>query len=372
MIDPRVLTLAEVLCRHSLKLQPGESVLLEASEVPDEALAAIVRVLGDAGVLPVVAIRPPLVQRQLLLGASEALMTLTGAIERQRMDAVDAYIGIRGALNISETADVPADRMRLYTKHVYKPVHLESRIKRGRWVVLRWPNSSMAQLAGMSTEAFGDFFFDVCTLDYSRLAAALQPLRELLEQTDQVRLTGPGTDLTFSVAGLPKIVCAGEYNLPDGELFTAPVRDSVNGEIQFNAPTIYHGTSFDHVRLVFREGRVVEATGSHPERLNAILDTDEGARYTGEFAIGVHPLIRRPMRDILFDEKIAGSIHLTPGNAYDEADNGNRSEIHWDLVLLQTPEYGGGRMELDDITVREDGRFVLPELQGLNPEALVG
>lgn len=372
MIDPRVRLLADVLCHHSLRLKPGESVLLEAFDVPDEVVAAMVDVLCGAGVYPLVALRSAVVQHKLLQHAGEGLMSLTGAVDSHRMGAVDAYIGLRGALNITENADIPAERMRLYTHHVYRPVHLELRVPRGRWVVLRWPNSSMAQLAGMSTEAFEDFYFSVCCFDYAKLEAAMKPLVSLLEATDEVRLTGPGTDLSFSVLGIPKILCAGEYNIPDGEVFTAPVRESINGTIRFNAPAVYHGVNFDDIELTFRDGRVEQATSSNTARLNEILDTDEGARYTGEFAIGVHPRITEPMRDALFDEKIAGSIHLTPGNAYDEADNGNRSEVHWDMVLLQDAAHGGGEMWFDGRLVRRDGIFVVPELAGLNPERLLG
>ncbi|MCC7495270.1 MAG: aminopeptidase [Fimbriimonadaceae bacterium] len=371
MVDPRVNRLADILVQHSLRLQPGESVLLEATDADDAVVAAMVARIGAAGAVPYVAQRSQAVQRQLLLLGSEPLMRLTGAIEVDRMSRVDAYIGLRAGWNISELSDVPAEAMRLYTEHVAKPVHFDLRVPRGRWVVLRWPTPSMAQLAGVSTAAFTDFFFEVCTVDYARLTTAMQPLVDRLQRTDQVRLVGPGTDLRFSVRDIPAILCGGEYNIPDGEVFTAPVRDSVEGTIAFNAPTIYHGVGFDNITLTFRAGQIVEATGSDTARLNEILDTDPGARYVGEFAIGVNPLITRPMRDILFDEKIAGSIHFTPGNAYDEADNGNRSQVHWDLVLLQDPAHGGGAIYFDGELVRRDGLFVVPDLTPLNPNQLL-
>ena len=371
MTDPRVARLGDVLVHHSLKLQAGESVLIEAFDLPPEAVALIAERVLAAGATPIVALRSQVVQRQLLAGATEAAMALTGDIDRYRMAAVDAYIGLRGTHNISEMADVPADRMALYTRLVQKPVHFELRVPRGRWVVLRWPTASMAQLAQMSSQAFTDFYFDVCTLDYARLSAAMEPLVALMQRTDRVRLTAPGTDLRFSIKDIPAIACGGDCNIPDGEVFTAPVRDSVEGEITFNAPTIYHGVAFDGVRLRFEAGKVVEATASNTARANEILDTDEGARYVGEFAIGLNPLITRPMRDILFDEKIAGSLHFTPGQAYEEADNGNRSEAHWDLVLLQDAVHGGGEIWFDGVLVRRDGVFVLPELEGLNPERLL-
>jgi aminopeptidase len=230
----------------------------------------------------------------------------------------------------------------------------------------------MAQLAQMSTAAFEDFYFRVCTMDYGRMARAMAPLKELMEATDRVRLVAEGTDLAFSIAGIPAVPCDGKLNIPDGEVFTAPVRDSVEGTIQFNAPTIYDGVTHETVRLEFAGGKVVGATSSETDHLNRVLDTDEGARYVGEFAIGFNPHITRPMKDILFDEKIAGSIHFTPGNAYDEAFNGNRSQVHWDLVLRMDPAVGGGEVWFDDRLIRKDGRFVVPELEDLNPERLVG
>ena len=230
----------------------------------------------------------------------------------------------------------------------------------------------MAQLAGMSTEQFEDFYFKVCTLDYAKMAEAEKPLKDRMERSDRVRIVGPSdTNLEFSVKGIPAIQCDGDRNIPDGEVFTAPVRDSVNGVIHFNAGTVYQGKSFDDVRLVFENGKIIDATSSDTKSLNEILDTDEGARYIGEFSLGFNPHIHKVLRDILFDEKIAGSLHFTPGRAYEEADNGNRSKIHWDLVLIQTPEFGGGEIYFDDELIRKDGRFVPDYLQGLNPENLV-
>lgn len=237
-------------------------------------------------------------------------------------------------------------------------------------VYLRYPTPSMAQLANKSTEAFEQYYFDVCTMDYAKMAKAMQPLKELMERTDRVKIIGPGTELTFSIRGIPAIPCPGEYNIPDGEVFTAPVRDSVNGVITFNTPSPYQGFTFEQVRLEFVDGKIVHATANDTERLNKILDTDEGARYIGEFALGVHPVIREPMQDILFDEKIDGSFHFTPGRCYDEASNGNISNIHWDMVMIQRPEYGDGEIWFDDQLIRKDGRFLLPELAPLNPENL--
>ena len=272
--------------------------------------------------------------------------------------------------NASELADVPPDRMELYQRLVVQPVHFEHRINHTKWVVLRYPNPSMAQLANMSTEQFEDFYFRVCTLDYARMAEAIEPLRRRMERTDRVHITGPGTDLRFSIRGIPAVPCTGLRNLPDGECYTAPLRESVEGTIAYNTSSLYLGTHFEGIRFTFEGGRIVGAEGSPQARLDQVLDRDPGARFVGEFSLGFHPWITRPIGDTLFDEKIAGSLHFTPGQAYQLADNGNRSQVHWDLVLIQTPEHGGGDIRFDGELVRKDGRFVVPDLVGLNPEHL--
>ncbi len=372
MIDPRVAKLADVLVGHSTRVKPGEKVLVEAYDIPDEAVEAIVKRIAEAGGLPFVTLKHNRVLRGLFNSATEEQMELTAAFERARMEKMDVYIGVRGSNNISEHSDVPDDKMKLYRSIWWHKVHSEVRVKKTRWVVLRWPTASMAQQAGMSTEAFEDFYFDVCTFDYGRMAAAMAPLKARMDRADRVRITGPGTELTFSIKGIPTIPCTGGSNIPDGECFTAPVRKSVNGVLSYNTPTIYSGTVFEGITLTFKDGKIVEATaaGGNTDKLNQILDSDEGARYIGEFSFGFNPYVLQPMKDILFDEKIAGSFHFTPGEAYEDADNGNRSSVHWDMVMIQRPEFGGGEIFFDDELIRKDGLFVPEDLQPLNPEQL--
>jgi aminopeptidase len=369
MRDPRLDKLADILVNYSTRVQPGENVLIYAiGEVP-ELVKSVVRHVYDAGANPYVQLIDPRIQRELLLGIKEEQLAVMREADVAFMKKMDCYIGIRSGDNINEYADVPSDKMKLYASLLQRPV-LNVRVPETKWVILRYPNASMAQLANMSTEAFEDFYFKVCTLDYSKMAKAMDNLVALMEKTDQVRITGPGTDLRFSIKGIPAVKCAGEFNIPDGEVFTAPVKDSVNGVITYNTPSPYQGFTFDNIRLVFQDGKIVEATANDTERINHIFDTDEGARYVGEFAIGVNPYIQNPMKDILFDEKIDGSFHFTPGQSYDEAPNGNKSSIHWDLVCIQRPEWGGGEIYFDDRLIRKDGRFVVPELECLNPENL--
>ena len=370
MPDPRYTKLAETLIHYSCELKPGEKVLIEAIDTPAAFTQELVRVAHESGVVPNVLLKSNEVLRRLLLGATEEQLDLMASSEETYMRGVDAYIGVRGAPNVSELSDVPQDRQKMYERFIWKRVHMEIRVPDTRWVVLRWPSASMAQLAERSTEDFKDFYFRVCTMDYEKMSQALQPLKDLMNRTDRVRIAGPGTDLRFSIAGIPAVECDGKRNIPDGEVFTAPVKDSIEGTIQYNTPTIYQGVSHEDVFFRFEDGKIVEATSNDPAHLNEVLDADEGSRYIGEFSLGFHPHILEPMKDILFDEKIAGSMHLTPGNAYDTAFNGNRSQIHWDLVLIQRPEYGGGEIWFDDVLVRKDGLFVLPELEGLNPDRL--
>jgi len=369
MFDPRYDQLAEVLTGFSTRLQSGEKVLIDAFDAPPEIIVSLIRKVREKGGIPLANLQSNIVNRELLRGAEESQYQLISEYEMVRMKGVSAYIAVRGTHNVTEHSDVPPERMKLAMK-LLKPV-LDQRVNKTKWVVLRWPTPSMAQMAGMSTEAFEEFFFRVCTLNYSKMEAAMKPLAALLNNTDRVRIVGQGTDLNFSIRGIPTVSCSGKHNIPDGEVFTCPVRDSVQGQIQFNAPTIYQGSAFDSIKFVFKNGRIVDATGNNPTRINEILDTDEGARFIGEFALGFNPHILEPMRDILFDEKIAGSFHFTPGQAYEEADNGNRSQVHWDLVCIQRPEYGGGEIYFDNKLVRKDGKFVLEDLKALNPENLV-
>ena len=370
MHDPRFDRLADVIIKHSTRLQPGETVLVEAFDIPQEMVIALLRRIRGAGGIPFVSVKQNRIMRELVRTGDSDCMAKIGECEAYRMERVQAYIGLRGSYNITELSDVPGDAMRLYEDKWLKPVHFDIRVPKTKWVVLRWPTPSMAQQAKMSTEGFESFYFDVCTLDYGKMEDATAPLIALMEKTDEVHITGPDTDLHFSIEGIQAVPCSGRRNIPDGECFTAPVRNSVEGIIRFNVPTIFRGISFTDIRLTFEKGKIIEAEGSDSGKLNEILDSDEGARYIGEFALGFNPYITFPMLDILFDEKIAGSFHFTPGKSYGEADNGNRSSIHWDMVMNQSKDAGGGDIRFDGVPVRVDGRFVLPELEGLNPENL--
>lgn len=371
MLDNRIAVLAKNLVNYSVKAGKGDKVLIEAYDVDSALVTQLIKEIRKNGAYAFVEMYDSKVQRRLLMDADETYCSLLTKYNRVRMEDMDCYIGIRGAYNSFESSDVPGEKMDMYSRIYSHPIHHDLRVCKTRWVVLRYPNDSMSQLAGMSTEKFEDFYFNVCNLDYSKMDRAMTPLVELMNKTDRVRIVAKDTDLTFSIKGIGAIKCSGACNIPDGEVYTAPVKDSVNGVITYNAPSIENGIKFEHVRLEFKDGKIINATSNYTDDSNKIFDTDEGARYVGEFAIGVNPYIIQPMGDILFDEKISGSIHFTPGCCYEDADNGNKSAVHWDLVLIQTPEYGGGKIYFDDVLIRDNGRFVLKELDCLNPENLI-
>lgn len=364
MKDPRYEALARQLVRYSTQTKKGENVLVELFDVPDEMGVALIREIRAVKAVPFVNLHHARISRELAMGATEEQYGLVASNAMHQMKAMDCYIALRGSHNINELSDVPPARMQMLSGKM-RPV-LNERVNRTRWCVLRWPHPSMAQGAGMSTEAFEDFYFRVCLLDYGKLKPAMNALAKLMTRTREVRITGPGTDLRFSIEGIPGIPCGGTHNIPDGECFTAPVKDSVEGVIRYNAPSIYQGIAFDKVEFEFKNGRIVKATSNNNKALKRILDTDPGARYIGEFAIGFNPEIKEPMRDILFDEKIAGSFHFTPGQAYEVADNGNRSSVHWDLVNIQRPDYGGGEIHFDGKLIRKNGQFLPKALLPLN------
>ncbi|MBO4548773.1 MAG: aminopeptidase, partial [Abditibacteriota bacterium] len=311
MTDPRMTKLAELLVNYSVSVKPGEKVYITTQAIEPEMDCELIRQVVKAGGVPFHHLTNGRINRQLDLVASKERMEILKEADLAMMKQMDCFIAIRGADNDQERADVPKDKKTIVDRYYGSDVRNE-RVNNTKWVVLRWPTPSMAQRAGMSTEAFENFYFDVCTLDYPRLAKAEEVLRQRMDRADMVRLVGPGeTDLSFSIRDIPAVSCFGDRNIPDGEVFTAPVRDSVNGVIRYNAPTCYEGKEFDHVRFEIKDGRITDASGSDPDGINFILDKDPGARYFGEFSLGVNPFITKPMRDILFDEKISGSIHLT-------------------------------------------------------------
>lgn len=368
-MDPRIKELSELLVNYSCDIQPGDKVLISyEGECCKNLARQLIKDVYKAGGLPYSEIRDAAITREILLKCTEEQIMFKDKCDLDQMKGMQAYIAIRAGNNTAELADVPSEKLNLYSK-LSRPT-LDYRVNETKWVVLRYPNYSMAQLANTSLENFEDFYFDVCTLDYRKMSEAMTPLVDLMNRTDKVQIKGPGTDLTFSIKGIGAVKCDGLRNIPDGEVYTAPVRESMNGIISYNTPSEEQGFTYENIVFQVENGKIVKATANDTKKINDLLDVDEGARYFGEFAIGVNPYILHPMKDTLFDEKIAGSFHLTPGMCYEDAPNGNKSANHWDLVMIQRPEYGGGEIWFDDVLIRKDGIFVLPELEGLNPENL--
>lgn len=369
LTDPRERTLARNLVKFSCNVQKGENVRIEAYDAKPSFVAALIEEVYAAGGYPFVSLYDNRIQQALMTGMNAKLATAMKDFDAAKMSKMQCYIGVRGGNNPYELScsKIPDGNVGIYGERYGTPVHHEIRVPHTKWVVLRWPDPGMSALSGMSTEDFEDYYFDVCNLDYRRMEEAMDPLVELMNATDKVRLVAPGTDLTFSIKGIPAVKCCGHRNIPDGEVYTAPVRDSVNGVISYNVPTVCNGVRFTDVSLTFKDGKIVKATSNDNAAIERIFSSDEGARYVGEFSLGLNPLVTKAIGDILFDEKISGSIHFTPGNCYDEADNGNKSSLHWDLVLDMRAESGGGKIYFDDRLIREDGIFVVDELKGLNP-----
>lgn len=371
MKDKRIEQFAEKLIKYSVQLKTNENILIEVFDDGIELAKELVKMAYKQGANPFVSLKSRQIQKEMISGCNEQQIKLMARIDIERMKSMDAYICIRGGLNVSEFAEVESNQMNIYKEHYSNPVHFDERVNNTKWCILNYPNNSMAQLSNMSLESFEDFYFKVCTLDYSKMSDAMDNLVNLINKTDRVRIIAKNTDITFSIKDLPGIKCDGHRNVPDGEVYSAPVKDSVNGYITYNTPSVYEGVTFENIQFHFKNGKIIKATSNNTERLNKILDSDEGSRFIGEFAIGVNPYITTPMKDTLFDEKIKGSIHFTPGRCYKKCYNGNDSSIHWDLVQIQTPQYGGGEIWFDDILIRKDGIFTIDELKCLNPENLI-
>ncbi|MEG1061899.1 MAG: aminopeptidase [Oscillospiraceae bacterium] len=370
MEDPRLRKFAGFLINHAVYLKKGEKILIELHGHETSFLKMLVQEAYKSGGKPFVHIFDYEVEAALFEGADDAHCEEIASYELERMRDMDAYIDIRATENISQWNKISESSLAVYRKGYWGPIHLDQRCNHTKWSVLRFPNHAMAQLAGMSTEEYEDFYFNACLVDYDKMGRAMKPLMELMNKTDRVHIVGPGTDISFSIKGINSVGMSGNMNIPDGEVYTAPVKNSVNGTISYNCPSPNDGFVYRDITLIFNDGKIVGGSSNNTEKMMEVFKIDEGASYIGEFALGVNPCINNPFGDILFDEKIAGSFHLTPGNCYDASENGNHSAVHWDLICIQTPEYGGGEIYFDDVLIRKDGMFVTDELKCLNPENL--
>ncbi len=362
--------LAQKLVNYSCKVKPGEKVLITYSDCSDDLIECLIEEITRVGAIPLLYRLDRKIKRRLLLTSTAETFKYYAKMIAPIMESADAVILIGGSHNDFELSDISSETFANYSKLYVEPIHFKIRCSK-KWVLLRYPNPAFAQNSQMSTEKFSEFFYNVCTLDYEDLDKKMEPLKELMESTDRVRILTPTTDLTFSIKGMPAIKCSGECNIPDGECYTAPLKDSVNGTIKFNVPALDNGIEFNDITLTFKDGKIVDHDCNEKEKFREILDTDEGSRYLGEFSFGLNPYCTYSVRDILFDEKMSGSIHLAIGSSYDDCYNGNKSAVHLDLIQSHQPYLGGGKIYFDDKLIYEDGKFICDNLVALNRENLI-
>ena len=373
MYDARLSKLADLLVGYSLGLREGDLFEINGAAASKPLIKELLKSAQQIGAVPYVKLRDDELMR-LFYGfvdaddpaKTRAIVEKQMAWENAYWDRLVGHVDIGVDENDAELSAVDGEKFRLY-RELHRPIR-DRMIDEKRWVYLHWPTMADAQKAGMCYDDFYEFFLGAALVDYEKMGRDMEPLVELLEKTDRARLVGPGTDLSFSIKGLPAIPCNGHMNIPDGEVYTAPVKDSANGVIQYNTAAMRYGKKFDRPRLVFKDGKIVEAScDGDAAGFNEMLNADEGARYLGEFAIGVNNAVTKAIGNTLYDEKIGGSFHLTPGCSYDDCYNGNKSQLHLDIVCIQTKAYGGGEMWFDGVLVRKDGLFTLDALKGLNP-----
>ena len=365
-MDERLKKLSNTIVNYSTKVRKGDKVLIQyENSACNPLIKCLIKDIYKNEGIPFIKHLDNELNALIKEGADSKTIDAMVDFKTFEVENIDVFIRICYTENEYESKDIPSKvRKELGTKSEYID---DIRINKRRWVLLNYPSIIDAYKAHMKYDDFYNFSMDVMNVDYASLSEKIKPLKELMEKTDKVRIVGPGTDLSFSIKDLPAIPCCGTANIPDGELYTAPVKTSVNGIITYNTPSPYNGNVFNNISLKFKDGKIIKATSSNNnDKLNEIFDTDEGARYVGEFSLGFNPKITFPMGDILYDEKIMGSLHFTPGTCYADCDNGNKSSVHWDLVLIQTREYGGGEIYFDDVLIRKDGIFVLDELKPLN------
>ena len=358
--------LASLIVNYSIRVEKDERVLITTQSLETrEFVSYLIEEIYKNGGVPCLKINDPILGARLAENNNEGRIELLKKIQENEVELFDSFVNIRYATNDYENKNVSGEMSKKLSQALLPSSDV--RVNQRKWVLLNYPSLLDSYKAKMTSTEFMEFALKVMTVNYKSMSELIKPLKKLMDKTDKVRIVSPGTDITFSIKGMSSIPCVGEMNIPDGELYSAPIKNSVNGIITYNTPSPYQGRVYNHVSLEFKDGKIINATcDDDNEKLNEIFNTDEGARYVGEFSLGFNPEILYPMGDILYDEKILGSIHFTPGQAYKDCYNGNDSGIHWDMVLIQRKDYGGGEIYFDDVLIRRDGMFVLEELKPLN------
>jgi len=374
MSDPRVLEVAKLVTGYSIDVQPGETVLIHCTVDTVPMAAAMIAEVYKRGGYPFVNYVNEELQAALSDGADRRQAERLMKLRMWHATDMDCIIHLNVPRSLYAVSSTPKERQKELEKwnlEIQEELGLNWERSVVKPCVMTFPTYLTANNGHMSLIEYTDLYYKACTADYPAIGAALERLSSYMNDISEVHLLGVGTDLRFSVKGMKMLVSAGDRNMPDGEGYCSPVIDSAEGVISYNIPSFYRGTLYENVVFELSKGKIVKAESNYTDRINEVLDMDEGARCIGEFAIAVNPHIVKPSGTILFDEKMTGSIHFTPGREIWKAGNGNRSIVHWDLVYCQLPQYGGGEMLFDGTLVRKDGRFVVPELECLNPEHLV-
>ncbi|MGA5691437.1 aminopeptidase [Cytobacillus pseudoceanisediminis] len=365
MIVKEMKILAKKMVSHSLGIKNGQKVYIDVLGRPSSFVEYLVRSIYEEGGKPFVKETDFSSYRALIEGGDKVHFEQLANYEVSKINAMDAYISIRADENIYELSNIDEKKYQVFLENYIFPIQM-AMASLDKWLLIKWPTAGMAQLAKMNTNSFNELFFKSCTFDYKKMAEKVKPLKERLENADQVRIVSPNTDLRFSIKGMSSFVCDGRYNLPDGEIFTAPILDSVNGKIKFNVPASLMGMNFDDINLEFENGQIIHASCNNMGQLLKLIEKDRGSKQIGEFGIGLNTNIKHTTNSLIFDEKMSGSIHLALGQAYEMADNGNKSSIHLDMVLNQSLEQGGGELYFDNELIRKDGLFVPSDLVDLN------
>jgi len=365
-MDERLNKLSSTIVNYSINVKENDRVLIQyESDMCKPLVKCLIKDIYKNKGVPFVKLIDNELQALIKENADSKVIDEMVKLKTYEVDNYDCFIRICYTENEYEDKNVPIEIIKEFGSK--SQVVDDIRINKRRWVLLNYPSFIDAYKAKMKYDDFYNFSMDVMNVDYKSMNEKIKPLKDLMEKTDKVRIVGPDTDIEFSIKDMKAIPCCGTANIPDGELYTAPIKTSVNGVITYNTPSPYRGNIFNNIRLEFKDGQIINCSSSeHEEELKEIFNTDEGARYIGEFSLGFNPMITKPMGDILYDEKIMGSLHFTPGRCYEDSDNGNISSIHWDLVLIQTEEFGGGEIYFDDVLIRKDGKFVGDELKDLN------
>ena len=368
MSDPRLMKLAELLVVYSVAIKHGDKVLINGSSIAGPLLNEVYAAVLRAGGHPLMLVSLPDIDDVMYRYASEDQLKFMPPPLMLGIETYDASISVSGTTNTKNLSNV--DPAKVVTRSQGRREMLDVFMKRAASGALRWtgtlfPTHAYAQDAEMSLRDYEDFVFRACMPDmedpigyWQSFSRWQQKIVDWLKGKKAIRVSGKGTSLTLSIADRSFISCDGHHNMPDGEVFTGPEENSVNGYITFSYPAIYQGREVTGVRLEFQDGKIITASAEKNESfLQQILDTDEGSRYVGEFAIGTNEGIRQFTREILFDEKIGGTIHMAMGAGYPETGSRNHSSIHWDMICDLRD---GGEIWVDDELLHKDGRFVIP------------